>query len=58
MTFQTPKIGAVVNVVVEWSPHAPTKFSPREWRQYRRGRNAAVAELTRQTGMKAAVVEL
>ena len=58
LTIETPKIGAVVNMVVEWFPNAPTRFSPREWRQYRHGRNAAVAELARQTGMKAAVIEL
>ena len=54
MTVQTPKVGAVVNMVVERSPDVPTGFSRRELRQYRFGR----AELARQTGMNAAVVEL
>ncbi len=58
MTFQTPKVGTVVNMVVEWFPNTPTEFSRHEWRQYRHGRNASVAELARQTGMKVAVVEL
>ena len=58
LTTETPKIGAVVDMVVEWFPNAPTGFSRHEWRQYRFGRRGAVSELARQTGMKAAVVEL
>ena len=58
MTIQKPKIGAVVNMVVEWSPDNPRRFSPNEWRQYRKGRNAAVADLSKLTGLKAAVIEI
>ena len=58
LTIEAPKPGSVVNMVVEWSPNVPTGFNRREWRQYRRGRNAVVVELSRQTGMKAAVIEL
>jgi hypothetical protein len=50
--------GAVVAMAFEWSPDTPPRLSPSEWREYRTGRDAALAELADVIGGKIAVVEL
>ena len=44
----------------EWLPNVPNakKFSKKEWKQYRAGRNAWMAELSKIIGGKVAVLEL
>lgn len=58
LTFPRPKAGDALCLACEWSPGPPRRLSKAEWREYRAGRNAAVAELARELGVRAAVVEL
>lgn len=58
LTVQRPKTGALMNAVVEWTPAEPPRLSTEEWRQYRAGRNRAIAELAAQLGISVAVLEL
>ena len=58
LTIQRPRVGSVVNMVVEWSPDAPAYLSPVELAQYRQGRNRAVATLAAELNTKALVVEV
>jgi hypothetical protein len=58
LTLQRPKRGAVVHAVAEWTPTAPTGLSSDEWIQYRTGRDKALAELSAELGINAAVLEV
>ena len=58
ITIQRPRVGGVVNMVVEWEPDAPVKLTPAELAQYRQGRDSAVAGLAAELNTKALVVEL
>lgn len=58
LTIPKPLTGAAVAMVCEWEPTQPRKLSRREWREYRAGRNAAVAELSRQLGERILLMEL
>lgn len=58
LTIPQPKTGGVASIVVEWSPSPPRRLSRREFRQYREGRDAAIAELAEKTGLRAKVVEI
>lgn len=41
----------------EWEPHLPRSMSKREWQDYRRGRDAWVAEISKLIGGSVLVVE-
>lgn len=41
-----------------WLPYMPKRMSEQMWAEYRRGRDAAVAELAALIGEKVAVVEV
>ena len=58
LTIPRPKPGTVAMMVVEWAPSPPRRLSRRELRQYRAGRDAALAELARATGMNGLVIEV
>ena len=58
LTIPRPVTGGVVSMACEWEPTVPERLSAREWRQYRAGRDAALAELCQMTGEKALVLEL
>ena len=58
LTVQRPEPGAVVNAVVEWSPSEPARLTNDEWKQYRQGRNRAIAELAAELGINVAWLEL
>ena len=58
VTMPAPRRGKVRYMMIEWTPDPPRRLSKREWRQYRAGRNAAVAELAKWAGMKAAIIEI
>lgn len=58
LTLQRPKPGAVVHAVVEWQPTMPTRLTDEERAAYRRGRDAALAEMSAALNMNAAVLEL
>ena len=58
VTMPVPRRGKVHCMTIEWAPDPPQRLSKREWRQYRAGRNAAVAELAKWAGLKAMVIEI
>ena len=58
LTVQRPKEGTVMSAVAEWSPDEPTRLSTAEWRQYRSGRNRAIADLAAELGITVAVLDL
>jgi hypothetical protein len=45
LTLPTPEGGAVVCASCEWDPFMPERLSAREMADYRRGRDAAMADL-------------
>ena len=59
-TLKAPrtKPGYLASAVIEWSPHVPQRLTEDQLETYRRGRNAAVAELSAELGVIAAVVDL
>ena len=42
---------------VEWRPSMPKRLTKKEWRQYRAGRDAMVAEAARLAGMTIGLME-
>ena len=57
-TMPQPRRGQVRHTVMEWSPDQPRRLSQREWKQYRKGRDAAFAELFTELGIRGAVLEI
>ena len=58
LTIPRPTIGATISMACEWEPTIPQRLSKREWREYRAGRDAAFAELSKLTGMPMTMIEL
>ncbi len=58
LTIPRPKLHGVVTMVAEWAPDMPKRLNRREWRQYRKGRDKTLAELSRDLGIKTLVVEI
>ncbi len=58
LTSPAPAAGQVRSAVIEWSPHAPGRLSPQLLKAYRRGRGIALADMTRELGIRVGVVEL
>ena len=58
LTVPRTKPGYLASAVIEWSPHVPQRLTEDQLETYRRGRNAAVAELSAELGVIAAVVDL
>ncbi len=58
LTVQRPRAGAVVTCTVEWSPRVPQALAPDEVTAYRAGRNRALAEVSAELGLSAAVLEV
>lgn len=58
LTVPRPAPGSVLSAVIEWSPDAPRGLSGAEWKQYRDGRNAALAEVAAELGVSAAVLDV
>lgn len=58
-TLTVPNVhsGQTKAALIEWHPNTPAKLTADELAQYRRGRNAALAELTRELGGNALVLE-
>lgn len=49
--------GAELDLGFEWRPRTPKRLWPNEWSDYRRGRDAFIAELARIAGGTALVAE-
>ena len=58
LTMQRPKPGAVVSCSIEWAPKQSRQLSDGEMTEYRAGRNRALAKISAQLGVNAAVLEL
>ncbi len=58
LTVQRPKASALVACVIEWAPVQPVRLTDAEIAEYRAGRNKALAEVARELGVNAAVIEL
>lgn len=56
-TVPRPKPGHTVHCCCEWSPDELTRLEGQEWLQYRAGRDAAIADVARELGLNAAVLE-
>ena len=50
--------GQLVSALIQWEPRQPTSLTDEELREYRAGRDRALAEISRELGINAAVVEL
>jgi hypothetical protein len=48
----------VRSACIEWDPAAPARLSAAEWQEYRAGRNAALADISRELGISVGVLEL
>lgn len=57
MTVPRPEPGRPSAVAMEWAPHMPERLTTSEIAQYRRGRDAALAELAEILGGNVAVIE-
>jgi len=58
LTIPKPRPGAPVCATAEWSPTEPTRLSTDEWKQYRMGRNEALAQLAGELGISVAVLDI
>ena len=58
ITIPYPELDSCIAMACEWSPTVPKRLSRRGWREYRAGRDAALAELSRITGERCVVVEI
>lgn len=57
LTIPRVKPGEAVVVAIEWSPYLPKHLTPEELRDYRAGRDAALLDVAKATGINTAVVE-
>ena len=58
LTMPRPMRGKTSSAVIEWHPHAPTELTSDEVKQYRAGRDAAIADLASRLGIRIGVAEL
>ncbi len=60
VTMTAPQIrsGQVAMATIEWHPDMPRHLSRREWKQYRKGRDAAFAELCGDLGIRGMLMEV
>lgn len=58
LTVPPAQPGQVRSCVIEWDPSVPTRLTASEQRQYKAGRNAALAELAQHLGGKVALLEV
>lgn len=58
VTMPQSRRGEIHSAVFDWEPDVPRRLTKAELQDYRRGRNAAVAELAARTGLRTLVVEI
>ncbi len=58
LTVPRPQPGHLLSAAMEWTPAMPTRLTDTEMREYRQGRNLALAEISAELQITAAVVEL
>jgi hypothetical protein len=59
-TMTVPRLqpGRPVHLAIEWSPTMPRRLSDAELDEYRVGRDAALADVARELGVTAALLEV
>jgi hypothetical protein len=58
VSIPQPEQGRTVHLTIEWAPTMPKRLSRSELRQYRRGRNAALAAVGAHIGGPVMVLEV
>ncbi len=58
LTMARPMRGKAGAAVIEWHPHVPTDLDDDQLKQYRAGRDAALADLASRLGVRIGVAEL
>lgn len=58
LTVPRSRKGQIGTAAIEWTPDVPARMSGEEWRQYREGRNRALADLADELGISVAVLEV
>jgi hypothetical protein len=58
LTSPPPVAGQARGAAIEWHPGPPPRLSGALLKQYRRGRDAALADLARDLGLSIAIVEV
>lgn len=58
LTVPTLRPGSALSACIEWAPYTPGQLPADHLAQYRAGRDAAFAAMSRRLGIRAAVVEL
>lgn len=59
VTMTIPRSGSgLLAATVEWEPYLPKRLTDAELRQYRAGRDAALAEMAAELGVTVGLVEL
>lgn len=58
VTIPPPRSGEARSAVFEWEPQVPLRLTKAELGEYRRGRDAAFAELAAQAGLNLLLVEI
>lgn len=59
VTLTVPRLpdGKAGILAIEWDGSVPHHMSGAEWQQYRAGRDAAIADMSRELGLNIAVVD-
>lgn len=58
LTMRRPRPGETGAAVIEWEPHQPRRLTDAEMRQYRAGRDLALAALAETLGITVALLEV
>jgi len=58
LTVPKPQPGRTSYAVIEWSPSMPHRLTEAQAAQYRAGRDAAIQELARASGLRIGLVEV
>ncbi len=58
VTVPRMRTGHVLHAAFEWTPDMPRRLSRREWKQYRKGRDAAFADLFAELGIRGLLCEI
>lgn len=58
LSVPRPEPGKALSACMEWEPSPPKSMTAEDWRAYRAGRNAALAEVAAELNIAVAVVEV
>lgn len=58
LTVQRPQAGRSTNAVIEWTPAKPAHLTRAQLADYRTGRDQALAQMARESGLRVALLEV